>query len=614
MLAHVWTEPWYEGRSAVTSRVPGEAPVALNGRPFLIEPRECRRTFIPTQRPGQDDSDEPGEQSLTNEGLWRRSQSDWGLGAGQTWLDEGDAEIGRRRFRASRGIDVFGAEREISLLPDTEEKLSTGQSDLQMLSVGDYVYVRDGTTVRFTNAAEATPTWTTTSATNHGGGALDIATSGSHVYILGIDNTVYRATPGTTSFGGGAGYINPAATITRIWVALGRLFAAATNVLYEITATPSETAIITHPDASFRWSAVIGTPYGLFLGGSSGSDGEVRQTVLEEDGSAWVAPVVVASLRNEEVNALAAASTALVIATSLGFRLAEISGQGVQYGAVVTTPGEVNCLDVEVADAETFFLFGWSNIETGVSGLGRIRPSRLTEPLVPAYASDVATADGGTVMAALAHQGRRFFATSGGGFYGSTDDLVESGTLSTGRVRFGLTDTKVFSDVTWRTAPLAGEISATATFDDDTESTPGLQTVQGSVRSGRFTLGPRTAEWGEITFTLTRDDSDAEAGPQMRWWVMRAIPSPSQTQRILLAIRNAVTAHGGLTPARLTGPASDRSFIADLVRSHEVVRYQEGETSELVWVQNMEERPDQWNDTVHAFEGLLMVEMLTTEG
>jgi hypothetical protein len=603
-----WDTPWYEGGTAVTARVPGEAPIALNGRPFLIEPRECRRTFIPTQRTAQDDSEEPGEQSLTNEGLWRRSQSDWGLGAGQTWLDAEEAS--RRRFRASRGVDVFGDERQISLLPDTEEKLSTGQSDLQMLSVGDYVYVRESTTVRFTSAAEASPTWTTTTATNHGGGALDIATSGAHVYILGSDNSIYRATPGTTSFAGP--YINPVQTYTRMWIALGRIFAAVANVLYEVTTT-TETILITHPDASFRWSSVIGTPYGLFLAGSSGTDGEVRQTVLEEDGSAWVAPVVVASLRNEEVNVLAAASTALVIATSLGFRFAEIGGSGVQYGPVVTTPGEVNCLDVEVADAETFFLFGWTSIETGVSGLGRIRASRFSEPLVPAYASDVATADGGTVMACVAHQGRRFFATSGGGFYGSTDDLVASGTLSTGRIRYGMSDTKVFADLTWRTAPLTGQVSAAVTFDDGTDITLSSQTVQGSVRSGSLTLGPKTAEWAEVELTLTRDDGDATAGPELRWWVMRAIPSPSQTQRILLAIRNNATAHGGLTAARMTGPQSDRSFIQDLVRSHDVVRYQEGRGSELVWVQNMEERPDKWNDSIHAFEGLLMVEMMTVD-
>lgn len=601
----VWTTPWHEGRSSVSSQVPGEYPVALDGRPFLIEPREYRRGFVPTQRPGQDDSEEPGEQSLTTEGPWRRSQSDWSLGAGQVWLDE--EESSRRRFRSSIGIDVF-TEREFSLLPGTEEKLSTGQTSLQMLGVGDYLYVRDGATVRFTNAPEAA-SWTTTAATNHGGNALDMTSSGAHVYILGADNSLYRATPGTQSFGG-APYINPAAAVTRIWVALGRLFAAAANVLYEVTTT-SETAIITHPDASFRWEAVIGTPFGLFIAGNNGTDGEIRQTSLNDDGSAWMAPVVAASFHNETVRALAAASTAMVIGTSLGWRFAAISSDGLDYGPVVTAPGDVRGVDVEVANAETFFVFGWSNIETGRSGLGRIRAARFVEPLVPAYASDVSTADGGTVLACLAFEGRRYFATSGGGFYGSTTSKVASGTLRTGRIRYGLLDAKVFNDVGWRTAPLDGQVQVVADFDDGSQSTPGIQANQDSVSSGEFTLGPRSAEWAEIVFTLTRA-TDVTQGPVVRWWVMRAIPSPSQTERIVLPIRLARKGHGTLGSSKLASPLTDRSFVAGLCRSHAVVRYQEGLGSELVYVQNMEERPDQWNETDHCFEGLLLVEMLTT--
>ena len=111
--------------TAASDVVPAAYPVAIAGHPYNIEPRLYRRSNIPLQRQADTEDREPGEATLSPAGLWRRSQSDWSLGAGQVWLDE--EESTRRRFLSSLGIDVFN-DRRIGLLPDPTGRSLIGRS------------------------------------------------------------------------------------------------------------------------------------------------------------------------------------------------------------------------------------------------------------------------------------------------------------------------------------------------------------------------------------------------------------------------------------------------------------------------------------------------------
>src|SRR4030095_11961869 len=193
---------FYEGGGAVASEVvPAQYPVALAGHPYNIEPSIYKLTHIPLRRPANDDQAEPGEQSLNPMGLWRRSQSSWDRGAGQLWLDE--QESTRRRFFSSLGVDVFN-DRELSLLPEVGDNGSSANSTLMFLEVGPRLYVADGATLIFSDGSgsEQDTAWTpgtnfTTATGLPGGNILGMVYSGAHVYVLGSDNNIYRATPRT---------------------------------------------------------------------------------------------------------------------------------------------------------------------------------------------------------------------------------------------------------------------------------------------------------------------------------------------------------------------------------------------------------------------------------
>ncbi len=133
--------------------VPGRLPFAIDGHPFLIDPNYERET-VQVIRQQSDTSTEPGEQSLTPLGLWRRSQESWHHGAGQDFLDgkQGDSPTDPHRFRSSKGIDPW-TRGQITSLHSTLKSWSTTNTNLHLavsLSSGGspfVLHVADGTEV-----------------------------------------------------------------------------------------------------------------------------------------------------------------------------------------------------------------------------------------------------------------------------------------------------------------------------------------------------------------------------------------------------------------------------------------------------------------------------------
>jgi len=120
--------PAYFTGTGSTQVVPYIYPVAINGRPYMIDTKSNAfgRQFDARVRDSVDQSAEPGESAINPQGLWRRSQSSWHYGAGQTYSDTADAEA--YRFRSSKGIDVWNRGK-LSLLPDTTQAYSSANTN-----------------------------------------------------------------------------------------------------------------------------------------------------------------------------------------------------------------------------------------------------------------------------------------------------------------------------------------------------------------------------------------------------------------------------------------------------------------------------------------------------
>lgn len=601
--------------TANAALVPALWPVAIAGHPYNIEPRLCRRTFTAIQRPAQDQTAEPGEASLSPEGLWRRSQSDWSLGTGQVWLDEEDST--RRQFSFSLGLEVFG-DREISMLPATEEKRSSANTNLRIERVDDRFYVVDGANLVFGGAGandEQDATWPTTTTGGWtvatglpGGNILDFAYSGSHVYVLGSDNSIYRAATGVAAF---TLFYNPTAVLTRIYAGLGRLFGSVGNQLYEITATPGETLIFTHPDPNYVFAHLCSAPTGVYFAGNIGTFGELRHTWVRDDGAAFVAPVVAADFINEPINVCETRGNVMLIGTRTGLRMALIAEAttGLSFGPPISELGNVRDIVFDTVGAETFAWITWSALFPGLSGLAKVRVSRQTEDLVPAYARDIYAVSGGTVMAVASISGRRYFAVASDGFFGATANKVPTATLVTGRIRYGLLATKVFATLQWRTGPLKGAVAATAVLDDGSTVSITNQGTPASLGVGPVRMPDAVGEYIELTFTFDRDAVDPTQGPTFRWWLMRSLVTPEGTQKFVVALRLENPTQPPHGPAQPVAVASETDFLAGLVGARQVVKYQRGNAAYDVYVVNFEERPEQWQLMDVDMEGLVLVEM-----
>lgn len=159
--------------------VPARLPCAIDGHAYLCE-ADYERTTVDVIRQQSDASSEPGEQSLSPYGLWRRSQESWHRGAGQEFLDGKDEKAADpHRFRSSKGIDPW-TRGQVSLLHPTVNVWRTASTNLhlavaQTVSTGIFIlYVADGNELYFnglpfgginTLAGMQGTGWTTSNAT-----------------------------------------------------------------------------------------------------------------------------------------------------------------------------------------------------------------------------------------------------------------------------------------------------------------------------------------------------------------------------------------------------------------------------------------------------------------
>jgi hypothetical protein len=133
-----------------------------------------------------------GQGTVNTEGLWRREQTDWGMGAGQQYLDR-KTDSQETRFYQSKGVDVFSYPLQATLLPDTYRKdsISSVNNNIMLSRCGDYICIINGSDVI---RVQATRTWSAPTTLTY-----DTATYGgtapSNVYdITSNDTYVFTAT------------------------------------------------------------------------------------------------------------------------------------------------------------------------------------------------------------------------------------------------------------------------------------------------------------------------------------------------------------------------------------------------------------------------------------
>lgn len=579
--------PSYFGGTSSSNLVPFPFPVSIDGHAYPIQwdntaigvwGARFKKTSLPLIRAQADNSNTPGEQSISPEQFWRRSQDSWQFGAGQVHLDRATSEL--RRYNWSNGIDPWNPWR-IKLLNDTTNVYSSANTGLACMVSGTYVYMIDGTALKFSSGALSS--WT--SVTGMTGSPLSMDTDGNTVWTANNTNGVYSGTAGGASV---TSYATGTASLVRY--TKSRLMVAGGGKLYNVTGSGAlPTALLDLSSRSFTWVDIVGGQSQIYAAGYAGDKSLIYRTAIKADGTALDVPIVAGELPDGEiVRSLGAYLGYILIGTDLGIRFCQVNSDGsLTIGSLTqtlanesSTISPVYCFEGQ----DRFVWFGWSNFDE-YTGLGRMDLTTFTTTLTPAYASDLmvrptapATSVTGTVRSVATFGKKRIFTVDGLGLYIESSSAVADGYFNSGVISYGISDPKVAMYLDIKHEPLTGSITAGIVadqsdidVDENVAATIGISNVAGSVSPiHAFPCGQLTGENFQVVLTLT---SSAGVSPVLSRYTLRSYPAPVRTSEWDVPIL--------LYPTAMVGDAdwnfdvsAEVTFLIGLHQSQKVMTFQ----------------------------------------
>jgi hypothetical protein len=607
---------FFTGTSS-SSLVPSVFPVAIDGRPYMIDQKSKQfiRGFEPRIRDSVDQGVEPGEATINPQGLWRRNQTSWHFGAGQVY---GDVDSAPYRFFKSKGVNPWN-KGQLSLLNNTRLSLASSNTNLLTCVVEsggtEYLYVADGGVVKFTTDPFAeTPTWTavtTGSPTTLPTTAITgLETNGTNVFIGWTGNDIWYTTPGSTT----ATFFYPTSgtddqTYYAFGFAKGRGFAAHDQDLYQIgLGSGSHTIFFDNPDTSFRWVGAAAGQNAVYAAGRSGDKSLVYKITIKADGTLDV-PVVALELPvGEQVSAIHGYLGFILVGSNKGVRFCSTDNDSnLVAGSVIPTSGKVN----DFTSEGRFVWYTYTDYDNVSSGLGRLDLSVFISANTPAWATDLMYTSTASVQSCTTINSKRIFTISGIGVIAENENQkVASGSIETGKFRWGIMDPKFVVKVDARTTPLVGSIAFYTSLDDNQYVENGVSSATGRTQ---HTFEGSEAKMIEASFkvVLTRDGSSGFS-PTLTRITARAYATPTRSEyfKVPVLLHHKIDVWGRTYHFDVL---AERSELRELVHNPRVIRFQEGNEIISVIVEDMEWQAEDAHDREWEWDGTAIITMRSIE-
>lgn len=514
---------------------------AIGGIPFVSgikDENPYTERMAPIRKDQFDNFAEPGEQSL--QGWWLRSQSTFTGGAGVLYQDPDNDNQFNYRFATSLGVDPW-ASGNLKLLRRVEQPLITVNTPIRVqgfvnvAGVDSFWVTRNNEMQRITDAS--------TTTVFAGGAIVRDITSTGYTYIIAKDDGVWKGvdTAAPTQI-----YAS-ALTEPVIEFVKDRLILGSSNSVYELTLTggPLPSAEYTHPDPNWRWRSITDGPTAIYVAGDSGTTSQIHKFTITDVGGVptlgW-AGVTATMPTGETIRTIYSyVGTFVGIATNKGFRVGEIDANGdIAYGPLVF---EVTNGCRGIIGNDRFMWTGTDTQHDGFSGLyrvdlGNVTQEQTTRSFRYAYARDIyyETTGAVTSLTMFGASDRKVFGIDAkGAFREHATELIPSGYLSTGRIRFNTEEPKLYKFFSVRMPTVVeGTVSISALTEGGSEI-PYI-TYSGTASSGTGDVsisqpvGPQN--WFALKFTLGRDPLDPTQGGVLNGWQVKALPG-SIRQRII---------------------------------------------------------------------------------
>jgi hypothetical protein len=540
--------------------------VAIGTLPFIYAitddtPYRRQTAEFRTQR--FDNSRDPGEQSLSGSGYWIRSQSSFHLGAGATYQEPivGTPEEIRFRYFDSVGMDIWEPG-EFKLLRSTSlQEGSAARAGVFSTTIAgvDYLIKVTGSAaetirvlrIRVSDGAETTILNNTDITEEILYGAM-----GGNDLMLVTPTKVWRYSFDATSPALKQDYaINTANAVSAHIAYVKQRFILAfsdtskNTFVYELpintgssinlsTKTPINGS--TTLPIGFTFTGITESSGAIYVGGFSGDQGLAFKITVNDTGVLSTMITVLILPRGEILTALYGyLGTFVMIGTSQGVRVAITDeNANLSYGPIIF---ETNS-PVYAFTARNEYV--WAGVAGQINDFSGLIRFNLGSPLSTggyAYAKDVyASATTGSIWAiATLPDGRKAFTVADSGLWiESEDELVESGEITTGIIRFDTFENKAWKRLRLRfDGTLNGDVDIFRTLDGLNEA---FKTVQeGTTQQFDYDLasvfGDVTAE-AQFTFRLNRNDTDATTGPVLLGYSLKALPTPTRARVLQIPI------------------------------------------------------------------------------
>ncbi len=607
---------FYTG-TGTSSLVPSVFPVGINGRPYMVDraANEFVAGFEARVRDSVDQGTEPGEASINPQGLWRRNQTSWHVGAGQQYADDGYAEP--FRFYTSKGINPW-TKGQLTLLNDTRLPSSSSMTgtNLPMIEVNGYLYVGDGQTLKYTqNPFAATPTWTSVTTGAPTAAINDITTDGQQIYVAYYNSGIYMTTPGGASV---AVHYATSGTYnyTRLGFAKGFVLGFHSNagdshihtVPYSTSTSHGSTAG-TLRDPNFVCAGFAGGQSQVYIAGRSTDNGVVYRMGIQSTGALDV-PIVALELPiGEYPTAIHGYLGAILLGTNKGVRYCTTDSNGnLIAGPAISSSKSVKGF----ASEDRFVWFGWSNYDLTSTGIGRVDLSSFVGSNQPAFASDLMYASTNQVLSVSRFTdptsgiSKGVFAVSGVGIVvEDASNLVASGSIESGFYKWGIPDRKFVARVDIKTAPLIGSINVYTSLDGNDYEIRGTATAQSSVE---FTVAGPEDKAISAGFKIVLNRQTATTEPTLTRLSGRAYATPARSRYFKVP----VLLHNVLRPWNkeyYIDVVEERRLLEDLILNPRVIIYQEGDAQYSVIAEDMEWRAFDTVNTDWTWQGTAIITM-----
>ena len=316
-----------------------------------------------------------------------------------------------------------------------------------------------------------------------------------------------------------------------------RIVACINNKIFEYatTATAVGTAVYTHPDTDVVFTSITSSGAAIYVSGYSGIQSNIYKFTLNTSGAmpTLTSAITAAEMPvGETIFKISYYLGYMTIGTNKGMRVAQVSDQdgSIAYGPLLFES------DQPVYDFAFRDKYIWA--ATGVDGqVGVTRVDLGTEisQLIFAYAWDLYDPDDvlahhTTACAFIGDTNRLAFCNAGDGTDGtiyiqSATELIASGYLRTGFIRYNTLENKIFKLVQPRIDTTNGAFNMYSISAEEVEYNIGTFAQGDPVPEVNVNYPIGANQYVAFKFELERDTNDSTLGPLFTGYQVKALPA-----------------------------------------------------------------------------------------